>query len=102
MLITKKNLGLLADIIRNQDPNTGSRVELMSGGEVSGTVFITCLTEVVEDQIEVASKVVEAVWSWACAGQSQTHPEWAASYENKLDLITEIQRWMRKYHTRCE
>jgi hypothetical protein len=101
LLITKKNLGLLADIIRNQDPNTGSRVELMSGGEVSGTVFITCL-KVVEDQIEVASKVVEAVWPWACAGQSQTHPEWAASYENKLDLITEIQRWMRKYHTRCE
>ena len=92
---------MLADGLRNHDPNAKSRVELMSGGEVLGTAFITCL-KVVEDQIEVASKVVEAVWPWACAGQSQTHPEWAASYENKLDLITEIQRWMRKYHTRCE
>ena len=87
--------------IRNQDPNTESRVELMSGGEVLGTALITWLRDA-EDEIEVARKVVEAVWPRKCAGRSQTHLEWAASYETKLDLITNIESWMRKYSARCE
>ena len=97
----QEELGLLAEAIRNQDPNTESRVELMSGGEVLGNALITWLRGAVEE-IEVARKVVEAVWPRACAGRSQTHPEWEASYETKLDLITEIESWMRKYSARCE
>ena len=43
----RKELEMLAKAIRNQEPNAGSRVELMSRGEVLGTaisvkrVFIT-------------------------------------------------------------
>jgi hypothetical protein len=41
----QKELRMLADAIRNQDPNAESRVELMSGGEVLGTALITCLRD---------------------------------------------------------
>jgi hypothetical protein len=96
-----KELRLLADPIRNQDPNTESRVELMIGGEVLGTALITWIRGA-EDEIEVARIVVEAVWPRACTGRSQTHPKWATSCETKLDLITEIESWVRKYSARCE
>jgi hypothetical protein len=97
----QRELKVLAEAIRDLDPNAESRVERMSGGEVLGTALITWLRDA-EDEIEVARKVVEAVWPRKCAGRSQTHLEWAASYETKLDLITNIESWMRKYSARCE
>ncbi len=56
----QKELKMLGDAIRNQDPNAGSHLELMSGEEVLVTVLITWLKNV-EDEIEVARKVVESV-----------------------------------------
>ena len=41
----RKELEMLAKAIRNQEPNAGSRVEMMSGGEVLGTVLIKWLKD---------------------------------------------------------
>ena len=51
----------LAEAIRDRDPNAESRVEGMSGGEVLGTALIIWLKNE-EDDIEVAKRVVKAVW----------------------------------------
>ena len=91
----RTELKQLADAIRNQDPNAASRVELMSGGEVLGTALIAWLKEVSDDS-GIARKVVEWVWPRACAGRAQTHPEWAISCGTKLDLIQEIESWVRR------
>ena len=91
----RTELEQLADAIRNQDPIVASRVEVMSGGEVLGTALIAWLKEV-SDDIGIARKVVEWVWPRACAGRAQTHPEWAISCGTKLDLIQEIESWVRK------
>jgi hypothetical protein len=97
----QKELRMLADAIRNQDLDAESRVELMSGGEMLGTALITWLRNA-EDEIEVARRVVKAVWPRVCTRRSQTHPEWASSCETKMDLVTEIESWMRTYSARCE
>ena len=57
----RKELKQLADAIRRQDPNAASRVEVMSGGEVLGTVLIAWIKEEGDD-IGIARKVVEVVW----------------------------------------
>jgi hypothetical protein len=62
---------MLADAIRNQDSNAESRVELMSGGEVLGTALITWLRNA-GDEIEVARRVVKAVWPRVCTKRSQS------------------------------
>ena len=56
-----KELEMLAKAITNQEPNAGSRVEVMSGGEVLGTALIKWLKDGEED-INVAREVVQAVW----------------------------------------
>ena len=91
----------LADDIRNQDPNAESRVESMSEGEVLGTALIAWLREA-EDEIGVARKVVEVMWPRTCAGRAQIHTKWAICCETKLDLIKEIESWVRKHSARCE
>jgi hypothetical protein len=78
----QKALRMLADGLRNHDPNAESRVGLMSGGEVLGTALLTWLRDT-EDEIEVARRVVKAVWPRVCTKRSQTHPGWAASCEIK-------------------
>ncbi len=85
---------MLADGLRNHDPNAESRVELMSGGEVLGFALLTWLRNT-EDEIEVARRVVKAVWPRVCTKRSQTHPGWAASCEIKMDLVTEIESRIR-------
>jgi hypothetical protein len=74
----KKELRMLAEAIRNKDPNAENRVELMSVGEVLGTALITWLKNE-EDEIEVARRGVKAVWPLLSTKRSQTHSEWAAS-----------------------
>jgi hypothetical protein len=91
----------LADVIRNRDPIAESRVELMSEGEVLGTALIAWLRET-EDEIGVARKVVEVVWPRTCAGWAQIHTQWTISCETKLDLIQEMESWVRKHSARCE
>ncbi len=91
----------LADAIRNQDPNTESRVELMSEGEVLGTALIAWLREA-EDEIGVARKVVEVVWPRTCAGRAQIHTKWAIYCETKAGPHQGIESWVRKHNTRCE
>jgi len=80
--------------IRNLDPNAESRVELMSGGEVLGTALLMWLKNA-EDDIEVAKRVVKAVWPRMGAKRSQTHSEWAESCDTKMDLVTKIESWLR-------
>ena len=46
----QRELKVLAEAIRNQDPNAESRVELMSGGEVLGTALVMWLKNA-EDEI---------------------------------------------------
>ena len=46
----RKELRMLAEAIRNQDPNAKSRVALMSGGEVLGTALVMWLKNA-EDEI---------------------------------------------------
>ena len=94
----RTELKQLADAIRNQDPNAASRVDLMSGGQVLGTALIAWLKEEGYD-IGIARKVVEVVWRRACAGRAQTH---SGSCGTKLDLIQEIESWVRKNSARCE
>jgi hypothetical protein len=97
----QKALRMLAEAIWNQDPNAESRVELMSGGEVLSTALILWLKNAA-DEIGVARRVVKAVWPRVGTKRSQTHPEWAASCDTKMDLVTEIESWMRTYSARCE
>jgi hypothetical protein len=61
-----------------------SRVEGMSGGEVLGTALIIWLKNE-EDDIEIAKRVVKAVWPRMGAKRSLIHPEWAESCDTKLD-----------------
>jgi hypothetical protein len=68
----RKELEMLAKAIRTQEPNAGSRVELMSGGEVLGTALIKWLKDGEED-INVAREVVQVVWPRVCEGRSPTH-----------------------------
>jgi hypothetical protein len=56
----KKELRMLAEVIRNQNLNAESRVELMSGGEVLGTALITWLKNT-QDDIEVARRIMRSV-----------------------------------------
>ena len=78
-----------------------SRVEGMSGGEVLGTALIIWLKNE-EDDIEIAKRVVKAVWPRMGAKRSQTHPEWAESCDTKMDLVTKIESWLRANSARCE
>ncbi len=55
----QRELKVLAEAIKNQDPNAESRVELMSGGEVLGTALIMWLKNVA-DEIEVVKKSSES------------------------------------------
>ena len=73
----------------------------MSGKEVLGTALVTWLRNA-EDETHVPRKVVKVVLPRVCEGRSQTHSEWAASCETKVDLVTEIESWMRAYSVRCE
>jgi hypothetical protein len=63
----RKELKQLVDAIRRQELNAASRVEVMSGGEVSGTTLIAWLEEEGDD-IGIARRVVEAVWPRVCPG----------------------------------
>ena len=51
----QRELKVLAEAIRNQDPNAKSRVALMSGGEVLVSALIMCLKNA-EDEIGVARR----------------------------------------------
>jgi hypothetical protein len=97
----RKELEMLAKAIRNQEPNAGSRVELMSGGAVLGTALIKWLKDGEED-INVAREVVQVVWPRVCEGRSPTHSAWATSCETKIELATEVESWTRVHNTRCE
>jgi hypothetical protein len=97
----RKELEMLAKVIRNQEPNAGSRVELMSGGEVLGTALIKWLKDGEEDII-VAREVVQVVWPRVCEGRSPAHSAWATSCETKVELAAEVESWMRVHNTRCE
>jgi len=81
----RKELEMLAKAIRNQEPNAGSRVELMSGGELLGTAIIKWLKDGEED-INVAREVVQVVWPRVCEGRSPTHSARATSCETKIEL----------------
>jgi hypothetical protein len=91
---------MYVEAIRNQDPNAESRVELMSGGEVLGTALITWLKNA-EDKIEVARRVVKTVWP-RVEPKTVPNSSWVASCDTKMDLVTEIESWMRTYSARCE
>ena len=97
----RTELKQLAEAIWNQDPKAASRVEVMSGGEVLGTSLIVWLKEAGDD-IGIAKKVVEVVGPRVCAGRAQNHPEWAISCGTKLDLIQEIESWVRMNSARCD
>jgi hypothetical protein len=90
----QRELKVLAEAIRNLDPNVESRVEFMSGGEVLGTALIMWLKNA-EDEIEVARRVVKAVLPRMGTKRSQTHQEWAESCDTKMDLVTKIKRCLR-------
>ena len=45
---------------------------------------------------------MEVVWPRTCAGWSQIHTKWTISCETKLDLIQEMESWVRKHSARCE
>ena len=97
----QRELKVLAEAIRDLDPNAESRVEGMSGGEVLGTALIMWLKNEADD-IEVAKRVVKMVWPRMGAKRSLTHPEWAESCDTKLDLVSRIESWLRTYSARCE
>jgi hypothetical protein len=97
----RKELKQLADAIRRQDPNAASRVEVMSGGEVLGTALIAWIKEEGDD-IGIARKVVEVVWPRVCSGRAQIHADWTISCGTKMDLIQEIESWVRMNSARCE
>jgi len=98
-----KELKQQADAIRRQDPNAASRVEVMSGGEVLGTALIAWLRLKEEgDNIGLARKVVEVVWPRVCSGRAQIHPDWTVSCGTKMDLIQEIESWVRMNSARRE
>ncbi len=42
------------------------------------------------------------VWPRVCPGQAQVHPDWTIACETKLDLIQEIESWVRMNSARCE
>ena len=97
----RKELKQLADAIRRQDPNATSRVEVMNGGEVLGTALNAWLKEE-GDNIGIARRVVEVVWPRVCSGRAQIHPDWTVSCGTKMDLIQEIESWVRMNSARCE
>ena len=73
----------------------------MSGGEVLGTALNAWLKEE-GDNIGIARKVVEVVWPRVGSRRAQTHPDWAISCGTKMDLIQEIEGWVRMNSARCE
>jgi hypothetical protein len=85
----QRELKMLAEAIRNQDPNVKSRVELMGGGEVLGTALIMWLKNA-EDEIGVARRVVKAVWprvegpKLIRSGQNLATPRWTLSPKLKV------------------
>jgi hypothetical protein len=97
----RKELKQLADAIQRQEINAASRVEVMSGGEVLGTALIAWLKEEGDD-IGIARKVVETVWPRVCLGRAQGHPDWTKACETRLDLIQEMETWVRMNCARCE
>ncbi len=42
------------------------------------------------------------MWPRVCPGRAQVHPDWTMSCETKLDLIQEIESWVRMNSARCE
>jgi hypothetical protein len=97
----RKELKQLADAIQRQEINAASRAEVMSGGEVLGTALIAWLKEEGDD-IGIARKVVETVWPRVCLGRAQVHPDWTKACETRLDLIQEMENWVRMNCARCE
>jgi hypothetical protein len=55
-----------------------------------------------EDEIGVARRVVKAAWPGVGTKGSQTHPEWAESFDTKMDLVTKIESWLHTNSARCE
>jgi hypothetical protein len=45
---------------------------------------------------------VEVVWPRECSGRAQIHPDWTISCGTKMDLIQEIESWVRMNSARCE
>jgi len=72
----------------------------MSGGEALSTALIAWLKEDDED-IEIAMRVVEAVWPRVCLGRAQAHLDWTKPCETKVDLIQVIESWVRMNNARC-
>ena len=66
-----------------------------------GTTLIAWIKEEGDD-IGIARRVVEAVWLRVCPGRAQVQPDWTTSCETKLDLIQEIEIWVRMNSARCE
>ena len=79
----RKELKQLAEAIRRQELNAASR------GEALSTALIAWLKEDDED-IEIAMRVVEAVWPRVCLGRAQAHLDWTKPCETKVDLIQVI------------
>ena len=96
----RKELKQLAEAIRRQELNAASRVEVMSGGEALSTALVAWLKEDDED-IEIAMRVVEAVWPRVCLGRAQAHLDWTKPCETKVDLIQVIESWVRMNNARC-
>jgi len=67
----------------------------MGGGEVLCTALIAWLRDG-DDSIEVSQKVVGMVWRRACAGWPQTHHPWKTEGATKLDLLSEVEKELRK------
>jgi len=42
------------------------------------------------------------VWPRVCSGRAQIHPDWTISCGTKMDLIQEIESWVRMNSARCE
>jgi len=96
----RKELKQLAEAIRRQELNAASRVEVMGGGEALSTALVAWLKEDDED-IEIAMRVVEAVWPRVCIGRAQAHLDWTKPCETKVDLIQVIESWVRMNNARC-
>ena len=45
------------------------------------------------EDIEIAMRVVEAVWPRVCLGRAQAHLDWTKPCETKVDLIQVIEKF---------
>jgi hypothetical protein len=72
----------------------------MSGGAALGAALITWLKDT-KETVEVAGKVVGAVWPQLCRGQLQRHPTVMTSCKTKMELTGHVERWVRVNRERC-